>query len=279
VNTGEILLTIDLEAPHKGPFINGNTIFFTSVHKILQFLAQKNLKATFFVVASIAQQFPDLIHNLLRDGHEIGLHTYNHNRLDTFNPHSFEKDTKLGLKILHDIGVKHVYGFRAPYFSLKPQTHWAIDILHELGFVYDSSVLPAWFPPFGRPTQFQYIHQYPNGLWSVPITVFRLIKSFGIPAAGGAYLRLLPELFSHWAAHRYHIIGEPVCIYFHPYDIDPQVPIGTPFGKNLFFNTALRLRRHDMLNRINRLITGKKVSRIIDHLRSRLHISRDMDSP
>ena len=264
---GEILLTVDFEGGDRGLPTPDDTLPGLT-DRILAFLAEHDAKATFFVVAAVAEQHPDLIQRISDAGHEIGLHTCRHTRLAELGREGFEEDTRRGLRILSPfVPGGEVFGFRAPFFSLSEDTAWAFEVLNDLGFVYDSSVLPVWNPVCGYDSgQSEYVRQLDNGLWSVPVSVLSLTRRLGMPVGGGVYLRLLPEWVSRWAARRYHDAGQPLNVYFHPYDIHPEAPTGAVFGDNVLLNGILRLRRKAMLPRLHRMIGGRRTWRIIDYI-------------
>ena len=266
---GEILLTIDLEGADHGLPLENRSTLPELTHRILEFLERYAARATFFVVGAVVEKFPDLIREIADAGHELGLHTYRHTPLDLLDATTFEADTRDGIDLLTELGVERPVGFRAPFFSMTSRTRWAFDVLHDLGFVYDASIVPVWNPVAGYPGHPKAVTRHANGLWIVPLPVVCFTERLGLPIAGGTYLRLLPEWLSQWAAGRYHARGEPVCVFFHPYDIDPDAPVGRVFGNNVLFNAALRIGRQGTLDRIARLMEGRTVSRIIDYVRRR----------
>ena len=265
----EILLTVDYEGGDRGlPTSDGSLVGLTA--QILALLAKHDAKATFFVVAAVAEQHPDLIEGIVAAGHEIGLHTCRHTPLAQLGRKGFEEDTRRGLEVLTPF-TEHgrVYGFRAPFFSLSNKTDWAFDILNDLGFIYDSSVLPVWNPICGYiAEESEYVNRMANGLWSVPVSVFSLTRRIGVPVGGGVYLRLLPEWMNQMAARRYHEAGHPLNVYFHPYDIQPDAPTGNVFGNNLFLNTLLKMRRKAMVPRLERMMSARRAWRVIDYIRA-----------
>ena len=270
IDPAELLLTVDYEGGDRGlPTPDGTLAELTG--QILRFLEQHEAKATFFVVGAVAERHPELVEQIAAEGHEIGLHTCGHERLAELGRSGFEDDTRRGIELLSRFAPDgRIYGFRAPFFSLSQETGWAFDVLRELGFVYDSSVLPVWNPVCGNlPEQSEYVHRLENGLWSVPVSVLSLTRRLGIPVAGGVYLRLLPEWVNDWAVRRYRDAGQPVNVYFHPYDIHPDAPTGAVFGDNMILNSILRLRRRAMLPRLHRMIDERKTWRVIDYIRAR----------
>jgi len=269
-NTGEVLLTVDFEGGDRGlPTPDGSLPGLTA--KILSFLDDHDAQATFFVVAAVAEMHPELIEGIAGAGHEVALHTCRHERLADLGALEFEQDVRRGVEILSPFALDgRIHGFRAPFFGLSPRTDWAFEVLRDLGFTYDSSVLPVWNPVCGYfPGHSKYTHRLENGLWSVPVSVLNLSPRIGLPVGGGVYLRLLPEWVSRWAARRYRAAGEPMNVYLHPYDIDSHAPTGDVFGRNVLLNTILHMRRSVMLERLDRLIDGKRSWRIIDFVRER----------
>jgi peptidoglycan/xylan/chitin deacetylase (PgdA/CDA1 family) len=108
----------------------------------LELFARNNSKATFFILTTVAEAYPELIREIEREGHEIGVHGYQHRLVYRLTPAEFEKDLKKSLAILRGIGVRHIYGFRAPYWSITKESFWALDILKSNGLRYDSSIFP-----------------------------------------------------------------------------------------------------------------------------------------
>jgi polysaccharide deacetylase family protein (PEP-CTERM system associated) len=270
VNGEEILLTVDYEGGNRGlPTSDGSLPELTD--SILSFLGERGARATFFVVGAVAEAHPALVERIVSAGHELALHTCDHTPLSALGRQGFARDTRRGLELLAPFAPDgRVRGFRAPFFGISQETRWAFDVLAELGFAYDSSVIPVWNPVCGSlPGESRYIRRLSNGLWSVPVSVFHVTRRLGVPVAGGVYLRLLPEWITWRAAERYWASGEPLNVYFHPYDLRPGAPTGPVFGRNLILNTALRLGRGRMLARIARLIEGRRTWRVIDYIEAR----------
>lgn len=264
------LLTVDYEGGDRGlPTPDDSLQVLTD--RILAFLDQREAKATFFVVGAVAEASPELVERIADAGHEIGLHTVRHTRLAELGQAGFEADLDRGIELLAPFCKEgRPLGFRAPFFSMSEDTNWAFDALKDRGFVYDSSILPVWNPVCGDyPGQSKYISKLANGLWSVPVSVFRFTQRHGVPVGGGVYLRLLPMWLHRWAARRYSERGEPLNIYMHPYDIAPDAPTGAVFGDNVLLNSVLRMRRGAMLSRLTSLVEGSQTWRIIDYLRQK----------
>jgi polysaccharide deacetylase family protein (PEP-CTERM system associated) len=105
--------------------------------KIADILASRSTKATFFVLGWIAERYPELVKKLAQSGHEIASHGYGHELVSHQSPGEFREDIRRSKDILENLIGTKVVGYRAPSFSI---TSWAIEILVEEGFQYDSSI-------------------------------------------------------------------------------------------------------------------------------------------
>ncbi|HZI73923.1 MAG TPA: polysaccharide deacetylase family protein, partial [Gemmatimonadales bacterium] len=108
--------------------------------RILELLHAHGAHATFFVLGWIAERQPGLIRQIAEEGHEIASHGYGHDLVYTLSQTEFRADVERGKKLLEDATGQRVIGYRAPSFSI---TDWAVGILQELGFEYDSSLFPT----------------------------------------------------------------------------------------------------------------------------------------
>jgi polysaccharide deacetylase family protein (PEP-CTERM system associated) len=272
VTPGELLLSVDYEGGDRGlPAPEDARLLPELTERLLAFFDRHGARSTFFVVAAVAERFPALVRAIASAGHEIGLHGCRHQRLGELGPRGFADDVRRGVSVLVGIGLPEpVFGFRAPFLSLTPGTRWALDVLRDAGFVYDSSTLPAWNPVTGNCAgEPRHVRRLQNGLWSVPLAIVPITRAIGVQIGGGVYLRLLPLAFQRWGIDQYTRRGEPACIYIHPYEIDSRSPVGAVFGRNALLNGLLRIRRSTTLHRLDRVIDGHRVTRIIDHLRRR----------
>jgi len=119
-----------------------------------------------------------------------------------------------------------VCGYRAPTYSVIDRSIWALEILAELGFTYDSSIFPIHHDRYGIPDapRAPFRFQTPSGpLTEFPITTFRL-AGHNMPVGGGGYLRLLPSLYTRLGLQSVQREGLPAVIYIHPWEIDPGQP-------------------------------------------------------
>jgi polysaccharide deacetylase family protein (PEP-CTERM system associated) len=196
-----------------------------NIHKILQRFSDNDVQATFFTLGWVVDKFPEIVREIADAGHEIASHGYEHSRIWTFSPEQFRNDVESTRKRLEDVSGRAVMGYRAPSFSIGPQTLWAHDILAESGYAYSSSVYPIQHDHYGFPNAPRFpFRNTSSGLLEIPMTT---IAIFGRnwPCAGGGYFRLLPLGFSKWAVRRINFTEQmPAVFYFHPWEMDPEQP-------------------------------------------------------
>jgi polysaccharide deacetylase family protein (PEP-CTERM system associated) len=140
----------------------------------------------------------------------------------------FRDDTQRSKDILEDLCGLPVVGYRAPSYSITQETLWALDVLRELGFQYDSSIFPVYHDRYGIPHYNRFPHWISSfgseGIWEFPPSTLRLAR-VNVPIAGGGYLRVLPSWFIRWGIRRINEEeGEPAVIYLHPWELDPKQP-------------------------------------------------------
>ncbi len=195
--------------------------------RILSILEKAETRATFFIVGWVAEKNPHLVKTIWREGHEIACHSYAHQRVYQQTPQEFREDVRRAKRILEDIIGEPVRGYRAPTFSITTPTFWALDVLMEEGFGYDSSIFPILHDRYGVPEaeRFPNVIRRNNGhrLLEFPMSTIRLVGR-NLPFAGGGYMRLLPVGFISHAIRRINRGGHPAIIYVHPWELDPDQP-------------------------------------------------------
>jgi len=222
--------------------------------KILDILDKEKIKATFFILGWIAERYPNLIKKIYQESHEIASHGYEHQVIYNQTPAEFRKDIKKSKQLLEDLIGEEVIGYRAPTYSVTEKTLWALTILFEEGYRYDSSVFPIhhdyygipWAPRFpfiwdltsSKPKIKQIIsinNQYnklkklskPNNSMEIiefPISTINLV-GYKFPIAGGGYFRLLPYWITKWGLKKINKKDkQPFIFYFHPWELDPGQP-------------------------------------------------------
>ena len=195
-----------------------------NTEKVLDLLAQHNTKATFFIVGWIADRFPQLVQTIHSQGHPIGCHSYWHRKVYDLTPEEFRADTAKVKSILENIVGEPVLGYRAPSYSITTKSLWAIDILKELGFTYDSSIFPIHHDTYGIPDAPRFAYRHANGLCEYPIST-ALMLGRKIPVSGGGYFRLFPYWFTRHALRTINSKeGKPFIFYLHPWELDPDQP-------------------------------------------------------
>jgi polysaccharide deacetylase family protein (PEP-CTERM system associated) len=198
-----------------------------NVHRILELLSQREVKATFFTLGWIAERYPKLVRSIVDQGHELASHGYGHERASDLTPAAFSQDITRAKQLLEDLSGVAVQGYRAPSFSIGTGNLWAFDELAKAGYRYSSSVYPIAHDHYGMPDSPRFAHRLANGLLEVPITTVRMGQR-NLPSSGGGYFRLLPYAASRWLLNRVNRQErESAIFYFHPWEIDvgqPRVP-------------------------------------------------------
>ncbi|MEE9213988.1 MAG: XrtA system polysaccharide deacetylase [Thermodesulfobacteriota bacterium] len=199
--------------------------------KILEMLDEFSVKATFFILGWVAERCPSVVKEIQKRGHEIACHGYKHKLLYHIGPKNFRKDIRMAKMLLEDICGKEINGYRAPSCSITEESMWALDILIEEGFTYDSSIFPILHDIYGIPNARRFPHEInrPSGvIKEFPMSTLEFrISDFGfrIPISGGGYLRLFPVCLIRKAInHINKSEGQPAVIYFHPWEIDHEQP-------------------------------------------------------
>ena len=199
-----------------------------NTRRVLEMFGRYETKGTFFFLGWIARRFPSLVREVQSRGHEIACHSYWHRPVYGMTPEEFREDTSLARDAIEQAGSVKVAGYRAPTWSITKSCLWALDILAEEGFLYDSSIFPIRHDLYGVPhaPRFSYTHSCRNGLElrEFPPATIRS-GGLNVPVAGGGYLRLFPLFFTRWALrHMERHSDEPAVIYFHPWELDTNQP-------------------------------------------------------
>jgi polysaccharide deacetylase family protein (PEP-CTERM system associated) len=199
-----------------------------NTQRVLDLFDKYNVKGTFFFVGWLAKKYPELARDIHARGHELACHSFWHRTVYSLTPNEFREDTRAAVHAIEDaIGTK-IYGYRAPSWSITKKCLWALDILAEEGFTYDSSIYPIHHDLYGVPgaQRFPYKHQLEHGqsLSEFPPTTVRLLGQ-NLPGAGGGYLRFLPLAYTHWVFRQFEEkYNERVVVYLHPWELDPEQP-------------------------------------------------------
>lgn len=201
--------------------VEGNT------DRLLELFSSHGIKATFFILGWVAERSPALVRRIQNAGHEIASHGYSHRLVYDQTPEVFREETRRSKKILEDITGHGVNGYRAASYSITSKSRWALDILCEEGFTWDSSIFPVHHDRYGMPgTPFvPYQLRAPNGgvLTEFPLSTCPM-GNYRLPIAGGGYFRLFPYWFTRWGLGRINRGQKPFIFYLHPWEIDPEQP-------------------------------------------------------
>lgn len=212
---------------------------------ILELLDNKGLKATFFTLGWVAEKSPELVKRIHDAGHEVASHGYSHQLVYNQKPEIFQDETRRSKQILEDITGAPITGYRAASYSITAQSRWALDILCEEGFTWDSSIFPVHHDRYGMPgtPHEPYMLKAPGGglLKEFPLSTCP-IGSYRLPIAGGGYFRLYPYWLSRWGLGRINRAGQPFIFYLHPWEVDPEQP-------RLKVSAFSRFRHYNNLNK------------------------------
>jgi len=195
--------------------------------RLLDLLAEYEVHATFFVLGCVARRFPALVRRIDRAGHEIASHGDQHRLLTDQTAGEFKEQLITSRDVLEDCVGKKIHGHRAPSYSFRKSTDWAIDILLECGFQYDSSIFPFGSRLDSKLSDERFPCYLRSGagekLLEIPLSTMRVLGT-NIPIAGGGYFRLLPYWITHRGIAKINQDGLPAITYFHPWEIDPHQP-------------------------------------------------------
>jgi polysaccharide deacetylase family protein (PEP-CTERM system associated) len=202
----------------------------------------------------IAERHPALVREIALAGHELACHSHLHRPIYRLNPSEFREDLRRSRYAIENASGAKIVGFRAPTFSITRESMWALDVLADEGFEYDSSIFPIHHDHYGIPDAPRWIHgkrlPFGNSIWEIPPSTVR-IAGMNVPFAGGGYLRQLPMALTRWAINRVHRREKrPVIVYFHPWELDPDQPRFPGSWKSRFRHYRGLNRTAERLNEI-----------------------------
>lgn len=231
--------------------------------RLLSLFGEHGVKATFFILGEVVEAFPRLVRDIHDAGHEIGVHGHRHQQVFKLTEESFREEVGGCKDRIEQLIGEPVQGHRAPAFSINPETRWALDVLADLGFRYDSSVYPIAGNRYGWPGFPLDIHamDLPGGgtLIEVPLSTVSFLGK-RLPCGGGGYLRLFPYWITRWALGRI-ARKRPGIVYLHPYEFDTE-PGPQDFADAMAradahtrrFHLRLSMRRRTVLPKLTRLL-------------------------
>ena len=198
-----------------------------NTRRVLDLLDDQGVEATFFVLGWVADRRPALVREIADRGHEIACHSYWHRLIYKLTPAEFAEDTRRAKDVIEQAAGRAVVGYRAPSYSITRSSLWALEVLADAGFEYDSSIFPIRHDVYGIPDapRAPFRVDTPSGsLLECPITTFRLGGSTNFPVGGGGYLRLLPFWYTKYGYARARRQQLPLIAYIHPWEVDPDQP-------------------------------------------------------
>jgi polysaccharide deacetylase family protein (PEP-CTERM system associated) len=199
-----------------------------NTHRLLDLFAERGVRATFFVLGWVAERCPDLVRVIADRGHEVACHGYSHQLIYGQAPAVFRAETVRAKACLEDQVQRSVLGYRAASYSITKDSLWALDILAELGFRYDSSIFPIHHDRYGIPDspRWPFRLNTPNrrSLIEFPPSTLA-VGGYRLPVGGGGYFRIYPYRMTRFALSRINRVeGRPFIFYLHPWEIDPEQP-------------------------------------------------------
>ncbi len=233
--------------------------------RLLDLFAESNVKSTFFVLGWVADRFPKLIRRIVAEGHELASHGYEHRLVYSQTSREFREDLRNARFALEQAGGSPVLGYRAPSFSIVNDSLWAIDVLIEEGYAYDSSIYPIRHDRYGIPGWTRGVHRIERAggsIWELPGSTLRL-GSANLPIGGGGYFRLLPYGWTRHGISRLNTARQPAIFYLHPWEIDPHQP-RIPAGRVSSFRHYRNLAQTEP--RLRRLLREFPFGRVSDVL-------------
>ena len=195
---------------------------------LLDMFDDAETKCTFFVLGCVAEQYPHIVRTITDRGHEVASHGYSHRLIYEQTPEEFRNETLRSKQLLEDLAGQSVKGYRAASYSITDRSLWALEILADAGFEYDSSIFPVRHDRYGIPDAPTLPHRITldsgRQLVEFPMTTVGL-PGYRLPIAGGGYFRIFPYFVTKWA-YRYlnNVKKAPVVFYLHPWEIDPSQP-------------------------------------------------------
>jgi polysaccharide deacetylase family protein (PEP-CTERM system associated) len=198
-----------------------------STDRLLAMFDEYGIKSTFFVLGWVTKKSPALVRRIHAAGHEIACHGLTHELVYNQTPDVFRRETVESKALLEDAIGEPVLGYRAASYSITKESLWALDILCELGFTYDSSIFPIAHDRYGIPGASTKPGKFktPNGNYIIefPLST-KPVLGMRVPVSGGGYFRLMPYWFTRWALRSLNAEQQSFAFYLHPWEIDPEQP-------------------------------------------------------
>ena len=198
-----------------------------NTRRLLDLFDEYEIKITFFILGWVADRERELVMEIANRGHEVACHGYSHQLVYNQSPDVFREETLRSKNLLEDIIQQPVRGYRAASYSITEKSKWALDILAESGFVYDSSIFPVRHDRYGMPNTPEHPYKLTtdagNSIIEFPLSTAKIFK-YRLPVAGGGYFRLYPYWLSKAGLKQINRQQKPFIFYLHPWEVDPDQP-------------------------------------------------------
>ncbi len=198
-----------------------------NTRRLLDLFDEYEIKITFFILGWVADRERELVLEIANRGHEVACHGYSHQLVYNQSPDVFREETLRSKNLLEDIIQQPVRGYRAASYSITEKSKWALDILAESGFVYDSSIFPVRHDRYGMPNTPEHPYKLTteagNSIIEFPLSTAKIFK-YRLPVAGGGYFRLYPYWLSKAGLKQINRQKKPFIFYLHPWEVDPDQP-------------------------------------------------------
>lgn len=237
-----------------------------STQRLLDLFARHNIHGTFFVLGWLAERCPHLVHKIAAAGHEIACHGYYHRFIGSQTREEFRQDVRRAKAVLEDLTGNEIEGYRAPTYSITAETLWALEILIEEGFRYDSSIFPIHHDRYGIPDAKRFPHVIRCGAGEIlefPPSTMRLAGQ-NWPLVGGGYFRILPYGWFRWGLKQLNEVEQrPAIFMVHAWEVDPEQPRVPGKRLNVWRH---RFNLHKTEPRLQRLLGDFQFSTVRDVL-------------
>ncbi len=195
--------------------------------RTLDLLDEFGVKATFFALGWVADEMPEVLREIAGRGHEVASKGYYHRTIQEMTPPEFREDVQRSREAIERATATRVVGYRIARGRIGREDLWALDILADEGFAYDSSFYPRAFSTLVEPwRRFQFTHRHAQQpIEEFPLATWAMPGGMLIPIAGGAYLRQFPHALisraiDQWVRQQ----RSPLVMYFHVWELDPEPP-------------------------------------------------------
>jgi len=198
-----------------------------NTERLLRIFGDYEISATFFVLGCVAERLPQLVRRIASLGHEVASHGYGHRLIYDQTPRTFRDDIRRAKAVIESASGAPVLGYRAPSYSITPRSLWALDILIEEGYQYDTSIFPIHHDRYGIPVspRHAYVIHRPAGVLVEAPASTTAVGPLNLPIGGGGYFRILPYSWTRWGIGRVNRLEHrPAIFYLHPWEIDPDQP-------------------------------------------------------